>query len=584
MSGIVSFGAFELDTIAHQLRRDGEAIRLPPKAVDALELMVSCSGQLVSRNQLVQSLWGDRIVNEQGLNQLIYLLRQALGRNADGQQWIETVPKRGYRFNGLIRSVQSTALARPATGTIEVAVLPLVNLPASDRHDLGLAFADSLITRLARESSLVLRPLAAVQRLDPAGQDFRQAIRALQVEQLIEGSIQCSAGKLLVNLRLWDRSSSTVNWADRFSASADQLFELEDRAADALIKQLLGTRQPVSPTPAMPRRCADPTARKHLLRSRLLWNQWNPGAWHQAIREAQLALEIDPKLAEAHYWWAVSLIALAITGQSPPAETFHRARSLINEAIRLDPELDIVWEGLGAIALFHDWDFAQARQWLEKAVETNPNAASARNLYALSLAASGNLTAALREAEAALAIDPLAGIVGTDLGYLHAFAGNHEKAVDCYRSVLDLYPLFSHARGYLSMSLSALGQGEAAAAEAMRAIVDAGRDPSVSHELALAWKAAGKLDQAETILKSMRTATQSDRLDPYFTLLVAAALGHLDEAIDWLRLAIVKRSRDLCYARVDPALHPIRSLPEFKTQLEKVLPDLECHKGLHRNE
>jgi DNA-binding winged helix-turn-helix (wHTH) protein/Flp pilus assembly protein TadD len=573
MSDIISFGAFELDTSAHQLSRDGQALHLPPKAVDALEALIERGQKLLLREHLMDALWGDRIVGDQGLNQLIYLLRKALGRKPDGQEWIETVPKRGYRFNGPVKHVQSTALARPANGTIRVAVLPLADLPTKDQKERGLAFSDSLITRLARESSLVVRPLAAVRRLDAKNPDPLEALDALQVDRLIEGSMQASETELLVNLRLWDRTTSEVIWGDRFKASPGRLFDLEDQAGTALIKQLLGARQSSSTAITIPRRHTDPTVRNHLLRSRFLWHQWTPPAWQQAIQEARLVLDIDPDNAQARYWWAVSLIALAITGQRPPPETFHHARLLINEAIRLDPDLDIVWEGLGAIALFHDWDIAQARHLLRKAIEANPGGASARDLYALALAASGDLAGAVRETAAALDIDPLSGIVGTDLGYLHAFAGNHERAIAAYRSVLDLYPMFTHARGYLSLSLSAIGQADAALAEARRTLADSGRDPAVSHELALAWKAAGKLEQAETILDAMRAHTNSGRLDPYFTLMTAAALGHLDEAVDWLRLAIEKRSRDLCYIRVDPAFDPIRQAPGFDQELARIYPE-----------
>jgi DNA-binding winged helix-turn-helix (wHTH) protein len=322
MSSIVSFGAFELDTSAHQLKCDGDALHLPPKAVDALELLISQEEQLLTREHLMQALWGDRIVGDQGLNQLIYLLRKALGRKSDGQEWIETVPKRGYRFNGPVNRDQSTALARPTTGTIRVAVLPLADLPANDQQAQGLAFADSLITRLARESSLVVRPLAAVRRLDAENLDPMEALDALQVDRLIEGSMQASETELLVNLRLWDRMASKVIWGERFNASPGRLFDLEDQAGTALIEQLLGAQQSSTAGITIPRRHTDPVVRNHLLRSRFLWHQWTPPAWQQSIREARLALDIDPDNAQARYWWAVSLIALAITGQRPPRKPF----------------------------------------------------------------------------------------------------------------------------------------------------------------------------------------------------------------------------------------------------------------------
>ncbi len=572
MGGIVSFGNFALDTTAHELKREGRALHLPPKAVDALELLIACEEQLLSRDHLMQALWGDRIVAEQGLNQLIYLLRKALGRKSNGQEWIETLPKRGYRFNGPLDAPGSTALARPAGGTVRVAVLPLAELPANTQQAQGLAFADSLITRLARESDLIVRPLAAVRQLDSEKQDPLEAQDRLQVDQLVEGSLQSSDAGLLVNLRLWDRAAAKVIWGERFSATLGELFDLEDRAGAALIKRLLGDDQIPSTASTIPRRHPDPAVRNHLLRSRFLWHQWTPAAWQQSIAEARLALDRDSGNAQARYWWAVSLILLAIAGQRPAPETFHHARQLINEAIRLDPDLDIVWEGLGAVALFHDWDIAEARRLLKKAVEANPGGASGRDLYGLSLAASGDLSGALRETRAALDIDPLSGIVGTDLGYMYGFAGQHQQAIAAYRAVLELYPMFTHARGYLSLSLSRSGQGAGALAEANRTVADSGRDPGLSHEVALAWQAAGQPEHAESILTAMRAATKSGQMDPYFTLLVAGALGHRDEAMAWLRLAIEKRSRDLCYILVDPAFDQIRNMRGFEQELAKIFP------------
>lgn len=440
MSHSLSFGVFELDTRAHQLRRHGQDLSLPPKAIDALELLVTKDGELMTRSALIEALWPDRVVEEQGLNQLIYVLRKTLGPRDNGEPWIITVPKRGYRFNGRATRSQPDPISPPAAPT-----------SGSNTHP------------------------------------------------------------------------------------------------------------------------ADSSVRSHLLRSRFLWHQWRPDAWSEAIHEARRALEIDPGNAEARYWWGASLITQAISGLEPPLATFPKARELLRQAVEIDPELDVVWEGLGAIALFHDWDADTACRHLKRAIQSNPQSGTSRDLFALATAASGDLDQALEEVEAALKLDPVSAIIGTDLGAIHAMAGRHDRAVEAFRSVLALHPLFAHARAYLSLSLCQIGEVEAALSEAHRAMSDAGRDPELSSELALAWIADGRSDRAEHILDRMRSVPEDQHLDAYFPMQVASALGRMDEALDWLDRAIEQRSRSLCYIRVDPFFDPLCASPGFPSRLERVL-------------
>ena len=440
MPDSLSFGVFQLDTQAHELRRHGRALPLPPKAIDALEFLVERAGELITRQQIIDALWSTRVVEDQGLNQLIYLLRKALGTRDDGEPWIATVRKRGYRFNGtVVRSRSGPTIPSPA------------DAPA---------------------------------RNDPS---------------------------------------------------------------------------------------THPEVRAHLLRSRFLWHQWRPPAWQEAISEAQQALALEPNCAEARYWWGVSLITLAISGFMPPLEAFPKARQLLDEGIAIDPELDLVWEGKGAIALFNDWDAETASRHLARAVRNNPQSTSARDLFALATAASGDLEAALEEATTALRIDPLSAIAGTDVGVIQAMAGQHQQAVEAFRSVLALHPLFAHARSYLSLSLTSLGQTEAALSEAERAIADSGRDIELSHEMALAWVVAGQRERAEDVLGALEARFRTDYIDAYFPMQVAAALGRLDEALDWIDKAIEQRSRSLCYIRIDPMFNPLRHLNNFQQRMDRIL-------------
>ncbi|MCK9488114.1 MAG: hypothetical protein M0Q42_01705 [Xanthomonadales bacterium] len=451
-----------------------------------------------------------------------------------------------------------------------MAVLPLTDATNQGECAAGLSFADSLMTRLASQPCLVVRPLSAVRRLPGDATEPLRAARHLQVESLVEGNLQQHDGRLQVELRVWDADLRKAVWSQRFEGADSELFALEDAAAEALLRQLLPADRRVSPMPAMALRHADPAVRAHLLRSRFLWNQWTPSNWHKAISEARAALALDPDNAQARYWWGVSLVALSITGQVPVAENIRHARALIQASARLDAELDLPFEGLAAIALFHDWDPETAQHLLIRAIQANPGNATARDLFACALSASGKVDAAIREAFGALEIDPLSALVGVDVGYMFALGGRHAEAIEAFGKVLALYPLFAHARLYLSMSLAFSGLGDEAVAEARQALADAGRDPLISHELGLALVAAGRRREAETILAAMQRRAADDFIDAFAPMVLSARLGDLDQAMDWLDRSIEQGSRALCYIRVDPLFDPLRAVPGFADRLTRV--------------
>lgn len=571
MSVLLRFGNFELDTASHLLQRHGKPIALSPKAVDALELLIDMPGRLHTRRALVDALWPGRVVEEQGLSQLVYLLRRTLGPRADGRHWIATVPKRGYRFDGDVDRVPQAPLARPARSHLPtVAVLPLGETGCSEAG-LGLALADALVTLLARHPGLIVRPLGSLQPRIATGFDPLILGRELAVDLLVEGSLQTAGDALRANVRLWGDAGARLLWSERFDSRLADLFALEDAIGVALLQQMLPEGTPEL-APTLVRRSSSAEVRACVLRSRLLWHRWNPAAWQQSIDEAKAALALEPDNAEARCWWGVSLIALAITGQLEANAAFRHARALLHSAERLDPHLEHAREGLAAVALFHDWDVPTALDLLRQAILASPGDATSRDLYGLALAASGDVGGAIREIAGAHQIDPLSLIVGTDRGYSLVFAHRYADAVPALRRVLDIDPTFSHARLYLGLVLAWLGDGAAAQAEIRHGLADCGRDPACSHELAHALVHSGERDAAMLILDALKQLDAECYVDPFEIASTCIALDRLDEAMRWLDKALQLRSRNLGYIRVEPVFDPLRGRADFAALVDRVYP------------
>jgi len=571
MKQLLCFGDFELDTDSFLLQRAGAAVSLPLKAVHALELLAAAPGRLLTRQALIDALWADRVVEEQGLSQLVYLLRRTLGPRSDGRNWIETVPKRGYRFNGDVERAEQPPLARPAhQPTPTVVVLPLRETACSEAG-LGLALADALVTLLARHAGLVVRPLGNLQKqIEDIGDPVALG-RALGADLLVEGGLQTIGSSLRVTVRLWGGGLQQVLWSERFDSELTELFALEDAIGAALLQCMLPAGS--MPLPASPvQRSPNAAVREHLLRCNFLWHRWNPAAWYETIVTARAALALDGANAEARCWWGVALTTLAISGQIEGDPAFRQARALFHEAERRDPHSDRAAEGLAAVALFHDWDPATAIVLLQRAIRSNPGNVTARDLYGLALVASGDVGGAVREVRGALQIDPLSLIVGTDHGAILMLARRYTESAPALRRVLSIDPGFAHARINLGLLLALVGDGAAAQTEIRRGLADFRRDPATSHELAHALVAAGDQAAAHAILDA-QLALQAERyVDPFEIASTCVALDKPEQAMELLAQALRCRSRALCYIRVDPIFDPLRGRADFLELVDRVFP------------
>jgi DNA-binding winged helix-turn-helix (wHTH) protein/tetratricopeptide (TPR) repeat protein len=563
----LEFGRFVVEPSLQRLTRDGKVVPLKPKAYDLLCQLLAHRNRVVSKAELLDWLWPRQEISESNLSQTIYELRRALEDGSTDARWIETVPRRGYRFVGKV-----AASARPATSQApaSLAVLPFLELgDSAEQAHFGLGIADALITALAGLEGLVVRPLSAIARYAEGRQDALEAGRQLQVDAIVEGSFQAGATGTRISTRLLRVADGTCLWADQFTTADRDPFAVEDavssRVAEACGGSLAGTAAP----PRVSRRTDDPEVHIASMKGWYCWHKWAMPAWMQAIRHFQHALELQPDHAPSQAGLAASWSTLGIFGASPPREAFDNARQAAEKAVALAPDYSRGHEIMGAIHLFHDWDFSAAAHCLDRAIELDPDSCNARHLRALTLAAGGRNTPALAEINRALQADPRSLITLTDVGYIHYWGRRYAQAEQAHRNVLALDPDFAHARQALAYVLVELGDPDRALVELRRAVEQSGKEPGLSGDLAWLLGRMGKKAEAEAIVSALEEQSMRDYVDPYQLVLGYIGLDDRARAFETLKRALHNRSRDLMLMRVDPAIDPIRSDERCEQFLEE---------------
>lgn len=563
------FGPYRLDLPGQQLLRDGTPLPIKPKAYDTLCFLLRHRDRVVGKEELLDAVWPRQIVDEANLSQNIYEVRRVLGDDPRNPCWIQNVPRRGYRFIGQVSEEQNTK--DPGLPPRSIAVLPLRPLLAQQRDEhLELGITDAIVTALSRTRRIRVRPLSAVLPFSGPSQDPLEIATRLQVECVLEGTLQVSDGRVRVSARLWRVADGAALWAGRFDVDASNLFEIEDamseQVAAAVELQLgLDERRRMAE-----RRACGQEAHAHYLKGRYHWHRWTPDAWRQSIAHLEQALLLAPDHAPSYAWLGAAHATLGIFGCMPPGEAFGRCRTFASKALELDPALPEAFEFLGAVALFHDWDWPGARTALDRSIELNPSGAGARNLRALLLAFQGEADESVAEILRARDADPLSLITNTDVGSVLYYARRHQQALAQVDSTLQLDPNFAHAHFTRGHVLLAMQRSDAGVAAMQQAIALSGEDCGRHGELGYALACAGDTQAASNLCDGLVARSAHNYVDHYQIAMVQVGLRRYDDMFASLDRALAARCRELITLAVNPVFDPVRSHPRFRQLSSRV--------------
>jgi TolB-like protein/Flp pilus assembly protein TadD len=559
LPGIVSFGPFRLDRRKRVLWRGADLVPLPPKSLDLLLALVEQQGDVVRKEDLMEQVWPDTFVEEANLSVNVSALRKALGDGPGGQPYIQTVPRRGYRF----------VAAEPAAGAgiPSLAVLPLQNLtPTPEDEYLGVGMADALITKLGRVGRLIVRPTTSVLKYASAPADPRTAGRDLKVDSVLTGTLQREKGRVRVSVQLVPVDTGSPAWGETFEEPLTSLFAVQDAVAARVARALELELRPPEKERLARRHTEDAEAYRAYLKGRYFWTRFT-GPWlEKALSAFQEAAEKDPSYALPHAGLADAYLIFGFAGLLPPRDVWPLAGASARRALELDDSLAEAHGSLGFVGLFQDWDWAAAEKGLERALALAPNSRDVHQGYGLFLGMRGRFAEAQEHNARAQELDPLS-MVGSALAALqHYLEGSTKAALEQWQATVELDPNHFLGRWGLGHAYQALGRHEDAVREheaGQRLAADA---PFFRPVLARSLALAGRRKDARGLIRDQ----EGSHLSHYQRATVQLALGDPDKAMSCLERAAEERDPWMVYIKVDPMLAPLRRNPRFRSLQRRV--------------
>jgi len=552
---VYEFGPFRLDSAERQLRCDGRIVPLTPKAFDTLLVLVEHAGRAVGKDELMEKVWPDTSVEEATLAQNIFALRKALG---DTPRHIETVPKFGYRFVTPVREAHKRVDS--------LVVLPLENLsgdPAQDYFADGLT--ETLIAELAQLHGLRVISRTSAMHYKGAGKPIPQIAQELNVDVAVEGSVVCSGDRVRITARLVDARRDATLWSRPYDYHVRDVLTWQAEVAAAITSAIHATvtRKPRAGGP----RQVDSEAYRNYLRGRFSWNKRTEEGVTQALEYFHAAIARDPTYALAYTGVADAYAILGDWGIAVASsrDMFAKSREAVRKALALAPDLGEAHNSL-AHMYFHALDWERADLEWRTAIELSPGFSTARHWYAHCLSARGRHDEAFEHIRVARDLDPLSVPIQNAIGDIGYFARRHKLALEECTRALEMDPRFEP--GHRLFGELALEDGRIEDAIASFTVA-AGLNEGSAEGLAGLARAYARAGNSAAFDRTMETLRTRRYVSPYTLATIAAAQGHIDEALGLLQKAFDDGVAALPYIGIDPRLDPLRIDVRFAALLTR---------------
>jgi len=571
------FDLFELDVRAGELRRQGVKIRLQGQPLLVLAALLKRAGDLVTRAELRQEVWsGDTFVDfDHSLHNAIARIREALGDSAENPRYIETLPRRGYRFLGQVERIaaqtsESSALShsRDARKIHALAVLPLENLsgdPAQDYFADGMT--ETLITSLAKIGSLRVISRTSAMQYKGVRKSLPVIARELNVDAVIEGSVLRDGHRVRITAQLIHAPNDQHLWAESYERDFRDILSLQSEIARRVADEVRIILTPEERARLTTARPVNAAAHEVYLKGRYYWNKRSEDSAKKALAHFQQALEIDPRYAQGYAGLADGYIILGYYNALPPLEAYPKAKAAALKALELDGTLAEPHATLGVIMRDFEWDWPGAEKEFSCSIELNPGYVEAHHWRATLHSILGHHTEAIAEKTHALSLDPLAVVVRTDLARMLYFARDYDQSVDHYLAALELDPNFGSAHLWLAHAYEQKGRFAEAIAELETGVRLSGESAFSLARLAHGYAVTGRSDDAKEILRKLECFPKERYVSPYDIAVIHVGLGDHDQAFAWLGRAFEERSLWLGYLSVEPQLDPLRPDRRFQDLL-----------------
>ena len=630
------FGEFRLDPEKHRLLRNGEIVPVTPKAVETLTVLITNRHRLVERDELMSSIWPDVAVEDGNLTVTVSMLRKALGERGDDRKFIETVPRFGYKFVADVREVaeevpalivekktsgrivinEQVSLALPIGTALKrllspkrrvvavggaavaivlvmgalvvswnrkpnasgakiqsVAIMPLKSLDHNVANDaLSLGLADALMTSLGRIAGVRVLSANAVSRRADVHAEPAEIGKQLDVDSVLDGTLQRANGKLRVTLRLIRTIDGTQLWSASFDQAETEVFQLQDamatQTAQSLKWSLTGEEQ------VSKRYTHNRAAYEAYLRGRFFFDKRTSENYQKALSEFEKAIALDPNYALAYAGLSdVYALQANVSNGDTRYALYEKSRATALKALAIDDRLAEAHTSLGWIKRVHDWKWTESEQEFKRALELNPNDVNARQWYGMLLATVGRTDEALTQMEKARELAPLSVIVLSNYFVVRQHRRDNWELPALAAQIARLDPswethhrlsLLAHLRNSNYQNVIEMGEAFQASRE---------KEPPpiyLAALLAIAYHKTGRTAKAAQLIEHLAERAKTASFAAFQLATVYAEIGRKDEALTFLQASFDAHDDRMVWLKVEPSFDTLRGDERFNQLMRKM--------------
>jgi TolB-like protein/DNA-binding winged helix-turn-helix (wHTH) protein/Flp pilus assembly protein TadD len=638
---LMKFDEFELDCAGFELRRSGRVIKLEKRPLELLILLAEKPGQLVTRQQIADRLWGKDVFldTEHGVNTAVRKIRTALRDDFEQPRFIQTITGKGYRFVATVSTTEPARLRSQPSDTetsFTPPQIPILESNQSHRSNkrnririaivLAVLFALPLLSYMAWRRTHVIRSATSPQLMlavlpfenlsgDPNQEYFsdglteemiaqvgalspdrlgviarttsmaykhtsksvRQIGEELGVDYILESSVRRDGNQLRVSAQLIRTSDQVHIWAESYDRETSNSIAIQEDLAQKVAEQI-----EVKLSPLYERRIAsphpiNPQASEAYLRGRFFSNQFTAEGYRKAITYFQQAIDLDPSFAEAYSGLTDSYLFLVITDVLSPEDGSSKALDSARRAVSLGENVAEAHNSLANVVMNLQWNWSGAETEFKRAIELNPSYSNEHRIYAALLAAMARHREAWEQISQAMRSDPLSLPNNAEVVRSLYYARQYDQALDQGRKAMQLDPNYYRTHFWLARVYEQKKMYNEAIAESSK-VLNAMPDSNLGlTELAYSLAVAGRERESREILKGLEKRSKEAFVPAYNLAVIHLALNDRDSALDYLQKAYQERDWAMFVLEVEPRLDPLRSDLRFQALVQ----DLNFPQAIH---
>lgn len=625
-SNIYEFEEFRLDAKSHRLfrRANGELVPLTPKAVELLIVLIENKGRILSKEKLLDTVWGNSFVEESNLSQTIFVLRKTLGENTKEPRFILTAPNRGYQFiapvfeTGTGNEILEESFlsdtppsknsdskfqipnsnpksqhqhpkllwlalplvlllafgvywfypaAKPATlrEIKTIAVLPFEDLSAVQQTEkyLGVSLADALTNKFGGLKQITVRPTRTVLKYADSRDDASKIGRELQVDAILDGRIQRIGERVRVSVQLIRTSDDATIWTGNFDDRFTNFFAVQDSISQQVAQSLALQIDEKEREKFNRRGTENAAAYQEYLLGRFFWNKRSATYLNRAVEHFNRAVEIDANFAQAYAGLAETYAIYPFYAVVEDKEALPKARAAATRALEIDGELAEAYTVIAYVQSQYDFNWKSAEKSYLRAIELNPNYPTTRQWYREFLAFQNRTDESLAQMHKAIELDPTSLSTNTAPALTYNAARQFENTLEVTDKVLQMDANFTVAQHYKARALFFSGRREEAFEIYRKVIAASNGSAYFKADLGCLYGKAGNEAEARKILAELYETAKGKSVSPYYFAMVHIGLNERERAFEYLRKAVAEHDNNVIVLKVGANFDNVRDDPRF---------------------